>query len=224
MSYTTIQVKRTSDNKSLDAVKTEKPAYGEIVFSHTNNKDEFVIGDGIHDIEHLPRLNMQRYANTNSITLGDATHQGSITLYDGTGNTITIRPSEININKTLTLPNITGVVAVSKSYEDTDANHFRFIHTESLQDGYVAGVRTYKSGSLSYPLFNTMVTDPNTTTYAAGTASLYIGTNNYDSSRHIGKIVLGNSKSSDYRDVGFEANCTITAPGDGLKRQYTLPS
>lgn len=224
MSYTTIQVKRTSDNKTLDAVKTEKPAYGEIVFSHTNNKDEFVIGDGIHDIEHLPRLNMQRYANTNSITLGDATHQGSITLYDGTGNTITIRPSEININKTLTLPNITGVVAVSKSYEDTDANHFRSIHTESLQDGYVAGVRTYKSGSLSYPLFNTMVTDPNTTTYAAGTASLYIGTNNYDSSRHIGKIVLGNSKSSDYRDVGFEANCTITAPGDGLKRQYTLPS
>ena len=61
MSFTKIQLKRTSGNKTLDdsTVKTIVPAYGEPVFSHTSTIDELVIGDGSTDIEHLPRLTLK---------------------------------------------------------------------------------------------------------------------------------------------------------------------
>ena len=61
MSLTTIQLKRTSGNKTLDdnTVKVIVPAYGEPVFSHTSTIDELVIGDGSTDIEHLPRLTLK---------------------------------------------------------------------------------------------------------------------------------------------------------------------
>ena len=60
--YQLIQIKRTIDNKTLNSndIKIQVPEYGELVFSHSEQSgdyiDELVIGDGVRDIEHLPRL------------------------------------------------------------------------------------------------------------------------------------------------------------------------
>ena len=88
----------------------------------------------------------------------------------------------------------------------------------------MAGIRTYKSNTKNYPLFNTYVTGPNTTSHTPGTATLYIGSNYGDSSLHKGRLVLSNPKSSDYQNSGYQALCTISVPGDGVGRSYTLPS
>lgn len=119
MSYTTIQVKRTN-NKTLDdsSLANIVPAYGEIVFSHTSGKDEFVIGDNSTTIPNLPRLNLQsinkfKSFDGNTLTLGDATHKGTIILNDGSNNTTTIQPSSTNNDITVTLPDSSGTLATT---------------------------------------------------------------------------------------------------------------
>ena len=124
MSYTTIQVKRTN-NKTLDdsSLANIIPAYGEIVFSHTSGKDEFVIGDNSTTIPNLPRLNMQAASNMskfdgNKLTLGDNTHQGSIELYDGSNNKTTIVPSSTSNDITVTLPSVGGTLVTTNNVPD----------------------------------------------------------------------------------------------------------